>query len=238
MTTANTENVNFSIMDLYDRIYVNNRTFGDEEYVLNCPTDKPYGKTCYDCVYECAYSVFPDDDSDDDYYIYCNRKFTDILDGWNIKTDRILDIVKNEGEDTIECIIESTTSLKCDTKITTGELSTLPSYTLKRSGSSGLIWKNAQENDDFFYFILETTLDFNKADRMTFISNKWKFNLETSNFPAKYKIIIDILYDAGASTATCIKEITKTSCEVDKGGQSNSATIKIKKVGFTVTIQK
>ena len=96
MTTANTENVNFSIMDLYDRIYVNNRTFGDEEYVLNCPTDKPYGKTCYDCVYECAYSVFPDDDSDDDYYIYCNRKFTDILDGWNIKTDRILDIVKNE----------------------------------------------------------------------------------------------------------------------------------------------
>ena len=148
----------------------------------------------------------------------------------------LLDIVKNEGEDTIECIIESTTSLKCDTKITTGELSTLPSYTLKRSGSSGLIWKNAQENDDFFYFILETTLDFNKADRMTFISNKWKFNLETSNFPAKYKIIIDILYDAGASTATCIKEITKTSCEVDKGGQSNSATIKIKKDKTSGTI--
>ena len=148
----------------------------------------------------------------------------------------LLDIVKNEGEDTIECIIESTTSLKCDTKITSEDLSALPSYTLKRSGSSGLIWKNAQENDDFFYFILETTLDFNKADRMTFISNKWKFNLETSNFPAKYKIIIDILYDAGASTATCIKEITKTSCEVDKGGQSNSATIKIKKDKTSGTI--
>lgn len=148
----------------------------------------------------------------------------------------LLDIVKNEGEDTIECIIESTTSLKCDTKITTGELSTLPSYTLKRSGSSGLVWKNAQENDDFFYFILETTLDFNKADRMTFISNKWKFNLETSNFPAKYKIIIDVLYNADASTATCIKEITKTSCEVDKGGQSNSATIKIKKDKTSGTI--
>ncbi len=148
----------------------------------------------------------------------------------------LLDIVKNEGEDTIECIIESTTSLKCDTKITSEDLSALPSYTLKRSGSSGLIWKNAQENDDFFYFILETTLDFNKADRMTFISNKWKFNLKTSNFPAKYKIIIDILYDAGASTATCIKEITKTSCEVDKGGQSNSATIKIKKDKTSGTI--
>lgn len=107
---------------------------------------------------------------------------------------------------------------------------------MKRSGSSGLIWKNAQENDDFFYFILETTLDFNKADRMTFISNKWKFNLETSNFPAKYKIIIDVLYNADASTATCIKEITKTSCEVDKGGQSNSATIKIKKDKTSGTI--
>ena len=71
---------------------------------------------------------------------------------------------------------------------------------------------------------------------MTFIINKWKFNLETLNFPAKYKIIIDILYDAGASTATCIKEITKTSCEVDKGGQSNSATIKIKKDKTSGTI--
>lgn len=95
MTTANTENVNFSIMDLYDKIYSDNR-FYDYDLILNCPTGKAYEKPCRDCVYECAYSVFPDDDSDDDYYIYCNRKFTDILDGWNIKTDRILNIVKNE----------------------------------------------------------------------------------------------------------------------------------------------
>jgi len=105
MTTANTENVNLSIMDLYDRIYVNNRTFDDFEYVLNCPIDN--GKTCYDCTHDCVYQNGYYNDYYEDYYIYCNRKFTDILDGWNIKTDRILNIVKNEYE-----IITKVTVLK------------------------------------------------------------------------------------------------------------------------------
>ena len=151
-----------------------------------------------------------------------------------------LDVKKNEAEEALECIITSRTSLKCDTKISDTSVETLPSFSLNRlnsQDSSGVIWKNTQSSD-FYLFYLVATLSYQSADKMSFTNNRWQFNLLTSGFPAKSKIIIDILYDSDSSTATCVKEILNTKCTVDKTTQSQNANVKlnhVKSSGSTIT---
>ena len=139
-----------------------------------------------------------------------------------------LDILKDESEDKIECIISSEVLLKCDVKISDTLPENLPSFSLNRKGSSGVIWTNEETNDDFYYFLLITSLYYESADLLSFVNNKWKFNLHTSSFPARMKIIIDILYDDSDSTATCVKELLNILCTVDETNQNENAVIKIK----------
>lgn len=151
-------------------------------------------------------------------------KSSDIPDNSRI----VLDIIKDESEDKIECIIVSDVLLKCDTKISDTSAENLPSFSLNRKGSSGVIWKNEETNDDFYYFLLIISLKYESADLLSFINDKWKFNLHTSSFPARMKIIIDILYDNSDSTATCVKELLNILCTVDEANQNENAVIKIK----------
>ena len=140
----------------------------------------------------------------------------------------VLDIIKDESEDKIECIIASDVLLKCDTKISDTSAENLPSFSLNRKGSSGVIWKNEETNDDFYYFLLIISLKYESADLLNFVNNKWQFKLHTSSFPARMKIIIDILYDNSDSTATCVKELLNILCTVDETNQNENVVVKIK----------
>ena len=133
------------------------------------------------------------------------------------------------SEQTIECIASSTNLLTCDTNIKGESADILPSYTLKKdSTSSSVIWTNTETDNKFYYFYLVTNLDFNSADNLIFSTEnqKWKFNLDTSEFPDKSIIIIDILKNDASSTSTCIKEST-ISCEINEGTQDKTPLIKI-----------
>jgi hypothetical protein len=140
----------------------------------------------------------------------------------------IIGIKKGTENLDITCNVESELLLKCDTRINTAEL---PALTLNRglTQATSVTWTNTETNEDFYYFYLNTQLDFISAYDLKFNSNnKWEFKLETSSFPEKTKIIIDILYGNKPSTATCIKESNQQiSCIVDEGTQSKDTLIKI-----------
>ena len=146
----------------------------------------------------------------------------------------IIGIKKGIENMDITCNVESELFLKCDTKINSPEL---PALTLNkgRTQATSITWTNTETNEDFYYFYLKTELDFISAYDLKFNSdNKWEFKLETSSFPEKTKIIIDILYGNDASTATCIKESNqKTLCIVDEETQSKDTLIKIYHVKST-----
>ena len=143
----------------------------------------------------------------------------------------IIGIKKGTENLDITCNVESELLLKCDTKINTAEL---PALTLNRgrTQATSITWTNTETNEDFYYFYLNTQLDFISAYDLKFNSNnKWEFKLETSSFPEKTKIIIDILYDNKPSTATCIKESNQQiSCIVDEETQSKDTLTKIYQV--------
>ena len=148
----------------------------------------------------------------------------------------IIGIKKGTENMDITCNVESELFLKCDTKINSAEL---PVLTLNkgRTQATSITWTNTETNEDFYYFYLNTELDFISAYDLKFNSdNKWEFKLETSSFPEKTKIIIDILYGNDASTATCIKESNqKTLCIVDEETQSKDTLIKIYHVKSTIS---
>ena len=145
-----------------------------------------------------------------------------------INSKVIIDIIKGSSDSTIECIVISSLFLKCDTKIISSSASDLPYYTIKKtkSTSSTVLWKNTETDEKFFYFYLFSKLDYKSAYNNIFSSNKWRFDLDTSVFPDKTKIIIDILFDGQPSTASCIKEST-ISCVVDEDNQSKSILVKV-----------
>ena len=133
---------------------------------------------------------------------------------------------------TLECTVSSNMLLKCDTRISSSSPGALDSYALKNStiGTSGLTWENPLEELDSSLFYLEATLVYKSNGELTFKNNKWQFNLLTSAFPESTKIIIDIIYGGVASTATCIKDNSITTCIVDDDSQSSSPIeIKISK---------
>ena len=142
----------------------------------------------------------------------------------------IIDITKDGSNDiTMECIAE-TNSLQCDTTTTAESAGSLPSYTLKKTDSASTVtWKNTETDSSYYYFYLNTKLDFNSAHHLSFSDNKWQFNLDTSTFPAKNIIIIDVLYGNAASTAKCVKETTEILCIVDIDSQDQNSLVKIYK---------
>ena len=152
------------------------------------------------------------------------------------KSKLFVGIIEGTTEKTLECIAESNV-LKCETTISDESAGSLPTYTLKRdSTTSTITWKNAEIEDVIYYFYLTTQLDFNSATNMIFSNNKWQFKLITSDFPDKTKIIIDILYNNEASTATCVKE-SEILCTVNKDSQSSNSLVKINhNKGSTSTI--
>ena len=76
----------FCIYDLYDRIYTG-PYYGceyDEAEVFNCPKGKAILENCHFCSHNREYG--------------CVGKFCNILDGWDNKTDKVLNIEKDEYE--------------------------------------------------------------------------------------------------------------------------------------------
>ena len=140
-----------------------------------------------------------------------------------------IDITENGVDKTMDCIA-STNSLKCDTTKTSQSAGELPSYTLQRvkSDSSSVKWNNEDSDSKFYYFYLAANLDFNKAEHLSFESNKWNFNLDVA-IPAKNIIKIDILYGDEGSTATCFKENNNDNvlCTVDNASQNKNTLVKI-----------
>lgn len=142
----------------------------------------------------------------------------------------IIDINEGTTLKTMECIAASN-ALKCDTKISTTSVATLPNYSLERvkTEASSVKWLNTETDDSFYYFFLFATLDFVSAKNLNFDNNMWKFTLFTSNFPDKTKLRIDILYGGIPSTATCVKDST-ILCTLDNTNQSKDSLVKIYRI--------
>ena len=141
-------------------------------------------------------------------------------------------VTEGSTDKSIECFVISRLLLKCDTGLSSA-VSDLPQYSVKKEGSStsSVTWTNEDSDTAFDYLYLSTTLEYKSDDGWSFSTNIWTFNLETSTFPDKTKIIIDVLYAGSPSTATCTKDSTKSPgailCEVDKEGQSKNDLVKI-----------
>ena len=163
---------------------------------------------------------------------YLNINVNDPKEG-TLPINSKLTVAVREGstDKSIECFVISRLLLKCDTELSSA-VSDLPQYSVKKEGSStsSVTWTNEDSDTAFDYLYLSTTLEYKSDDNWSFSTNIWTFNLETSTFPDKTKIIIDVLYAGSPSTATCIKDSTKysaISCEVDKEGQSKNDLVKI-----------
>ena len=146
-------------------------------------------------------------------------------------TSKVIININNDGtEKDVICTAKSNVLLECDTGIT--DLS-IPNLTLKKekSSSTSITWKNTETNEDFYYFYLETKLEFVSVDNLEFNqNNKWQFKLKTSNYPENYKIIVDVLYGGQSSTATCVKHPINSEfklCVVDNDSQSKSSLVKL-----------
>ena len=148
----------------------------------------------------------------------------------------IINIQKGEDSMDVDCNAQTSTLLKCNTKLKT-DTNSLPALTLKKEKNTltSITWTNTEGNEDYYYFYLNTELEYISADKLKFNSDSiWQFNLETSLFPEKTKVIIDILYDGESSTATCTIESKDTNvqkmfllCLVDNASQSKSKLVKI-----------
>ena len=125
-----------------------------------------------------------------------------------------MDIDKNKY--LANCTAETETILDCLADCVT---STTPNLVYYESPKSSVEWTNEDLND--YYILREETIDLISVNYLFFNESKWHFTLSASSDYSR--VVVDIIYNDKASTATCNGKANHILlCDVDEETQSNT----------------
>ena len=114
------------------------------------------------------------------------------------------------------CTVESEKSLDC---LADCDLTNPPNLVYYKSLKSSVEWTN--ENLDDYSILREATVELISVNYLYYEESKWHFTLST--FLGYSQVIVDILYNGKASTATCNgRDNHIILCDVDEETQSNT----------------
>ena len=131
----------------------------------------------------------------------------------------VVDIDKNKY--LANCTAETETILDCLADCVT---STTPNLVYYKSPKSSVEWTNEDLND--YYILREETIDLISVNYLFFNESKWHFTLSASSDYSR--VVVDIIYNDKASTATCNGKANHILLrDVDEETQSNTDLIKL-----------
>ena len=131
----------------------------------------------------------------------------------------VVDIDKNKY--LANCTAETETILDCLADCVT---STTPNLVYYKSPKSSVKWTNEDLND--YYILREETIDLISVNYLFFNESKWHFTLSASSDYSR--VVVDIIYNDKASTATCNGKANHILLrDVDEETQSNTDLIKL-----------